>query len=142
MHARDTERGDLARADLADCLTAADLVDGLAAADLGRARGAPGKRDAERLHAEELLQRKHRGHEERQVVRCRGPRAHDLAVGVGHGGVTLDVGVLVDRRHERDQATDAEEQEEGKQEEDEQHAAHLLEVHARLQVQERDQGDS
>ena len=38
--------------------------------------------------------------------------AHDLAVGVGHGGVALDVGILVDRSHERDQATDAEEQEE------------------------------
>eukprot|EP00964_Phaeocystis_antarctica_P137792 scaffold102394_cov55-Phaeocystis_antarctica.AAC.1 len=108
---------------------------------ISRARGAPGKRDAERLHAEELVVGEHGGHDERQVVH-RHAGEHNLALGVGHGGVALHVGVLVDRRHERNQATDAEEQEEGKQEEDEQHAAHLLEVHARLQVQERDQGDS
>ena len=36
--------------------------------------------------------------------------AHDLALGVGQGGVALDVGVLVDRRRERDQATVAEEE--------------------------------
>eukprot|EP00964_Phaeocystis_antarctica_P072424 scaffold44294_cov49-Phaeocystis_antarctica.AAC.2 len=55
LHARDAERVDLARADLVDGLAAADLAVGLAAADLGRARGAPGERDVERLHAEELL---------------------------------------------------------------------------------------
>eukprot|EP00964_Phaeocystis_antarctica_P004462 scaffold2413_cov52-Phaeocystis_antarctica.AAC.2 len=107
---------------------------------LGRARGAPGKRDAERLHAEELVVGEHGGHDKRQVVR-RHAGAHDLALGIGHGGVALDdVGVLVDRRHERKKATDAEEQDEGEQEEDEQHVARLLEVQARLQVQESEQG--
>eukprot|EP00964_Phaeocystis_antarctica_P032485 scaffold18398_cov63-Phaeocystis_antarctica.AAC.5 len=101
IHARDAERG----GDVRD-----DLVDGLAAADFGRARGVPGEHEADRLHAEEFLQRKHRGDIERQVVRRRGPRAHDLAVGVGHGAVALDVGVLEDRRHEYDQAAVAEEQ--------------------------------
>eukprot|EP00964_Phaeocystis_antarctica_P057481 scaffold34009_cov55-Phaeocystis_antarctica.AAC.2 len=143
LHARDTERVDDARADLVDGLAAADLVIGLvAAADLGRARGAPGERDAECLHAEELVVGEHGGDDERQVVR-RHAGAHDLALGVGHGGVALnDVGVLVDRRHERKKATDAEEQDEGEQEGDEQHTARLLEVQARLQEQESEQGDS
>ena len=63
--------------------------------------------------------------------------AHDLAVGVGHGGVALDVSILVHRRDERDQASHAEEQEEQQQEEEGHHAAQLLEVEVRLYTGEQ-----
>eukprot|EP00320_Phaeocystis_rex_P022389 CAMPEP_0119056932 /NCGR_PEP_ID=MMETSP1178-20130426/1493_1 /TAXON_ID=33656 /ORGANISM="unid sp, Strain CCMP2000" /LENGTH=138 /DNA_ID=CAMNT_0007037715 /DNA_START=245 /DNA_END=661 /DNA_ORIENTATION=- len=101
----DADRDVLGLVDNFGLVDNADIV----AAFLDCGRIADRYRDADRLNAEELVLGEHGGHHERQVVR-RQASAHDFAVGVGQGCVALDVRVLVDRRHERDQKAVAEEQ--------------------------------